>query len=52
VYLFQPFQKRVVESTRAAERSRVDSLVVIILTGDQRNAEFVGPANERLLVGA
>jgi len=40
-------------STRAAEYSRVESLVMIwIIVDDQRNAEFVRPVHERVSVGA
>jgi hypothetical protein len=49
VHLLQPFQERVDVSIGAAEHSRVHGLVMF--TDDQRNAEFVSPAQEPLSAG-
>jgi len=49
VHLLQPFQERVDVSIGAAEHSRVHGLVMF--TDDQRNAEFVSPAQERVPAG-
>ena len=52
MHLLQPFQERVDVSIGAAEPPRVDrSVMIMIIADEQRNTEFVSPAQERVPAG-